>query len=152
MWKRLRSLLKTLLLVAVAAFILYQLWIAAELAWWRSNNPQSTAFMDARLDGLREKNPKAKLEHRWVPYSQISPHLKRAVVAAEDAKILDHDGFDWEAMQSAVEKNWKRGQVVAGGSTISQQLAKNLFLSGHRNVWRKAEEAYITAVMEQLMD
>src|SRR3569623_1611912 len=140
MWKRLRSLLKTLLLVA------------AELAWWRSNNPQSTAFMDARLDGLREKNPKAKLEHRWVPYSRISPHLKRAVVAAEDAKFLDHDGFDWEAMQSAVEKNWKRGQVVAGGSTISQQLAKNLFLSGHRNVWLKAEEAYITAVMEQLMD
>jgi len=152
MWKRLRSLLKTLLLVAVAAFILYQLWIAAELAWWRSNNPQSTAFMDARLDGLREKNPKAKLEHRWVPYSRISPHLKRAVVAAEDAKFLDHDGFDWEAMQSAVEKNWKRGQVVAGGSTISQQLSKNLFLSGHRNVWRKAEEAYITAVMEQLME
>ena len=108
--------------------------------------------MEERLDRLREKSPAGRLRHQWVPYARISVHLKRAVVAAEDAKFADHEGFDWEAMQKAWEKNQKRGKVVAGGSTISQQLAKNLFLSGSRTPWRKAEEAMITVMMESVMD
>lgn len=151
-WKRIRRFLKILVLVAVAAFIVYQLWVVACLAWWETHSPAETAFMEERLDKLREKDADARLKHRWVSYARISPHLKRAVIAAEDAKFTQHDGFDWEAMQSAFERNWRRGRIVSGGSTISQQLAKNLFLSGKRNVWRKAEEAYITAVMEQMMD
>ena len=83
------------------------------------------------------RSPARRLRHSWVPYERISAHLKRAVVAAEDAKFLDHEGFDWEAIQKAMEKNEKRGKVVAGGSTISQQLAKNLFLSGERSWLRK---------------
>ena len=77
--------------------------------------------------------------------------LKRAIVAAEDGKFLDHEGFDWEAIQKAYEKNLKRGRVVSGGSTISQQLAKNLFLSGERTWWRKAQEAAITVMIETIM-
>ena len=137
---------------AAVAFVAYEASILARLAWWRSHDPASTAFMDERLERIREKKPGAKLRHQWVPYARISGNLKRAIVAAEDAKFADHEGFDWEAMQKAWEKNQKRGKVVAGGSTISQQLAKNLFLSGTRTPWRKAQEAMITVMMESVMD
>jgi monofunctional biosynthetic peptidoglycan transglycosylase len=73
-------------------------------------------------------------------------------VAAEDDKFIDHEGFDWEGMQKALEKNQRKGKVVAGGSTISQQLAKNLFLSGAKTPWRKAQEAIITVWLELLWD
>jgi monofunctional biosynthetic peptidoglycan transglycosylase len=139
-------------LALAIAFVGYELSIVARLAWWRSHDPQSTAFMQASLERLRAKRPGAALQHQWVPYERISPHLKRAMVAAEDAKFAEHEGFDWEAMQKAWEKNQKRGKVVAGGSTISQQLAKNLFLSGERTAWRKAQEAMITVMMESVMD
>jgi monofunctional biosynthetic peptidoglycan transglycosylase len=86
-----------------------------------------------------------------VPYKRISNHLKRAIVAAEDAKFLGHEGFDWQAIQQAHKKNLKRGRIVAGGSTISQQLAKNLFLSGSRSPWRKAQEAVVTVMLEKMM-
>ena len=78
--------------------------------------------------------------------------MKRAVVVAEDAKFSDHEGFDWEAIEKAREKNRKKGRVVAGGSTISQQLAKNLFLSGERSALRKGQEALITVMIEHVMD
>lgn len=135
-----------------AAFVAYQLSILARLAWWRTHDPSSTAFMADRLERLRERKPAASLRHQWVPYARISVNLKRAIVAAEDAKFADHEGFDWEAMQKAWEKNQKKGRVVAGGSTISQQLAKNLFLSGSRTPWRKAQEAMATVMMESVMD
>src|SRR5205814_10577803 len=96
-------------------------------------------------------DPGFKLSHTWMPYERISVHLKRAVVVAEDAKFLDHDGFDWEAIQEAMAKNQRKGRVVAGASTISQQLAKDLFLSGERSWLRKAQEAIITGMLEHLM-
>jgi monofunctional biosynthetic peptidoglycan transglycosylase len=107
--------------------------------------------MEARLETMREKNPKAKIRHGWVAYTNISVHLKRSLIAAEDAKFLDHDGFDWKAIQRAAAKNLKKGKVVAGGSTISQQLSKNLFLSGRRTPWRKLQEAAITIMIETVM-
>jgi monofunctional glycosyltransferase len=131
--------------------VLYQLWLLAHVAWWVNHNPATSAFMEQSLERLQEKNPNAELRHRWVPYERISIHLKRAVIAAEDAKFVDHEGFDLEGLQKAMEKNVKQGKIVAGGSTISQQLAKNLFLSGRRTPWRKAEEALITLMLEQLM-
>ena len=79
-------------------------------------------------------------------------NLKRALIAAEDANFVDHEGFDWEGIQKAYEKNLKKGRIVAGGSTISQQLAKNLFLSTKRTPWRKLEEALITVMLETVMD
>ncbi len=107
--------------------------------------------MDARLETMREKNPNAKIRRGWVAYANISVHLKRALIAAEDAKFLDHDGFDWKAIQRAAAKNLKKRKVVAGGSTISQQLSKNLFLSGQRTPWRKLQEAAITIMIETVM-
>ena len=139
--------------VALAGlFLAVQLTFLAELWWWKDHNPASTAFMDARLAQMRATNPAAKLQQSWVPYSQISESLKRAVVVAEDSKFVDHEGFDWDAIEKAREKNRQKGKVVAGGSTISQQLAKNLFLSASRTPWRKGEEALITVMIEQVMD
>ena len=135
----------------VLLLILYQFWLLAHVAWWVKHNPSTSAFMEQRLEIMQEKNPDAELRHRWVSYDQISNHLKRAVIAAEDAKFVDHEGFDWQGIQSAMVKNAKQGKIVAGGSTISQQLAKNLFLSGRRTPWRKGEEALITLMLERLM-
>lgn len=140
------------ILLAIAGFVmLYQLWLLGHVWWWVDHNPESSAFMEERLEVLQQDNPDAELRHRWVAYNQISPNLKRALIVSEDAKFLDHDGFDWEGIQTAWEKNLKKGKIVAGGSTISQQLAKNLFLSGKRTPWRKMEEALITVMMEQMM-
>ena len=139
--------------VALAAiFLAVQLTFLAQIWWWKDHNPTSTAFMDARLANLRIANPAAKLQQTWVPYGQISESLKRAIVVAEDSKFIEHEGFDWDAIEKAKEKNRRKGKVVAGGSTISQQLAKNLFLSASRTPWRKGEEALITVMIEQVMD
>ncbi|HET6263552.1 MAG TPA: monofunctional biosynthetic peptidoglycan transglycosylase [Usitatibacter sp.] len=133
-------------------FLAVQLSFLVRVWWWRDHNPQTTAFMEASLERLRARNPQAKLKHSWVPYERISPNLKRAVVAAEDSRFAEHEGFDWEAIEKALEKNRKKGKVVAGASTISQQLAKNLFLSAERTPWRKGQEALITVMIEQAMD
>ena len=146
-----RRFLLRLFLLIVAIVAAYQLWLVAHVWWWIDHNPDTSAFMEARLDIMQADNPDAALHYQWVPYQNISSSLKRAVMAGEDAKFLQHDGFDWEGIQTAWEKNLKKGKIVAGGSTISQQLAKNLFLSGKRTPWRKAEEAIITVMMERMM-
>lgn len=138
-------------LLVLAAFVLVQLWFLAQVWYWADHNPRNTAFMRARLEAMREHDPRARLTYRWIPYRRISQHLKRAVVAAEDAKFMSHGGFDWEEMQKALERNVREGEIVRGGSTITQQLAKNLFLSGERTWWRKAQEALITLMLELLM-
>jgi len=131
----------------VLAVIAVQLWFLSHIIYWSSYNPSATAFMERYAE-----QPEAKpVRQRWVPYARISEHLKRAVVAAEDAKFLDHEGFDWEAIQKAMQKNERSGKVVAGASTISQQLAKNLFLSGSRSWLRKGQEAAITWMMERTL-
>ena len=141
-----------LVLLALIALTLLQFWFFACVWYWSVYNPESTAFMRSRLERLREENPKARLYYRWVPYKAISAHLKRAVIAAEDARFLQHNGFDWEGIRKAYERNLREGELVAGGSTITQQLAKNLFLSGDRAWWRKAQEAAITVMLELIMD
>jgi monofunctional biosynthetic peptidoglycan transglycosylase len=138
--------------VFFAVLFLYQLWLFAHVCWWVKFNPSSSAFMDTRLEIMQDKNPDAELRQKWVPYAKISDNLKRALVAAEDAKFVDHEGFDWEGIQKAYVKNLRKGRIVAGGSTISQQLAKNLFLSTRRTPWRKLEEAAITVMLETVMD
>ncbi|MCB1938781.1 MAG: monofunctional biosynthetic peptidoglycan transglycosylase [Rhodocyclaceae bacterium] len=136
------------LLVLIAAVVLYECWIFAHVIWWTHANPDTTRFMALQQAALRKLDPNVEIKHQWVPYARISRHLKQAVVAAEDDRFVDHDGFDWEGIQTALEKNQRRGRAVAGGSTISQQLAKNLFLSPERSYFRKAQEAIITLMIE----
>ena len=143
---------RRILLAALALFLLVQCWFLSLVFWYKYRPPGETSFMHVRMAELREKNPKAMLRYQWVPYERISKNLKRALIAAEDAKFVDHEGFDWDGIQVALDKNWKRGKAVAGGSTISQQLAKNLFLSPTKSYLRKGEEALITIMLETVLD
>ncbi|MEX0606467.1 MAG: monofunctional biosynthetic peptidoglycan transglycosylase [Halofilum sp. (in: g-proteobacteria)] len=108
--------------------------------------PPSTAFMDARTNGSR---PNGGLVHSWIDYERISPALARAVVVAEDARFVDHDGIDWDAVSRAFQRNWSDAGIVRGGSTITQQLAKNLYLSERRSYLRKAQEAALALLLDQ---
>jgi monofunctional biosynthetic peptidoglycan transglycosylase len=146
-----RSFKGKVLSISFLLFFFYQLWILLHIILWTVVNPGESAFMETRLEHLQEKDEKATLRHQWVNYNKISIHIKQAVIAAEDAKFIDHEGFDWEGIEKAYEKNKRRKKIVAGGSTISQQLAKNLFLSNQRTPWRKAEETIITLMLETIL-
>ena len=145
-----RWLLRGLLLLA-AVVLAVQLWFLGQVAWWTTFDPTETSFMRAERGRLAQGKPAAGLRHTWVPYAQISVHLKRAVIAAEDANFTEHEGVDWEAIERAYESNKKKGKVLRGGSTITMQLAKNLFLSGERSYLRKGQELVITYMIEALM-
>ncbi|MGH8662446.1 MAG: monofunctional biosynthetic peptidoglycan transglycosylase [Burkholderiales bacterium] len=140
-----------ILLLALAALVALQFWFLVNIWHWADHNPESTAFMRGRLALIREDEPGARLAHRWIPYARISVSLKQAVIAAEDANFMSHSGFDWDAMRRAHERNVREGEVVLGASTISQQLAKNLFLPTARTWWRKAQEAAITLMLETVL-
>ena len=142
--------LKWGLLGLIGLFLVWQLWLLGWVLLWKWVDPGTTRFMEIRLSELQVKNPDAQLKQQWIAYERISPHLKRAIIASEDAKFVDHEGFDWDGIQKAMEKNQKKGRFVAGGSTISQQLAKNLFLTPTKSYFRKAEEAIITLMLENL--
>ena len=140
-----------LLLAAFAALLALQFWYFGHVLWWARFNPTSTSFMNDQLSQLRQADPNARLLQTWVPYDRISANLKRAVIAAEDANFTEHDGVDWDAIERAYDQNLKKGKVVRGGSTITMQLAKNLFLSGSRSYWRKGQELIITYMIEAAM-
>lgn len=146
-----RRWVKWIFLAPLLGLLLLQLYFFLMICWWSYFNPTSTSFMRQQLAALQEANPNAALKHQWVPYKRISNNLKRAVVASEDANFADHDGVDWEALERAYERNNRKHKVVGGGSTITQQLAKNLFLSGSRSYVRKAQEMLIAFMLEMVM-
>ena len=138
-------------LLGLAAVLALQFWFLAHLIYWRDHDPTSTAFMRAQARELQAADPKAKIVHQWVDYDRISIHLKRAVIASEDAQFPDHDGVDWDAIDRALERNVSRGRIVGGGSTITMQLAKNLFLSPRQSYIRKGQEVVLAFMIERLM-
>jgi monofunctional biosynthetic peptidoglycan transglycosylase len=146
--RKLRHWVVRALLALLTLAVFWQGWYFGWVVWWKYANPGQTSFQAHRLEEMRQKNPHAELKQIWLPYPRISESLKRAVVASEDDKFVDHEGFDWEGMEKALEKNQRKGKVVAGGSTISQQLAKNLFLSASKTPLRKLQEAVITLMLE----
>lgn len=146
-----RRWVKWIFLGPILAVLLLQLYFFAQICWWTRFDPSSTSMQRAQLAELRKTNPNAKLEKQWVPYNRISDNLKRAVIASEDANFTEHDGVDWQALEKAYARNNQRHKVVGGGSTITQQLAKNLFLSGSRNYLRKGQELAITYMLEAVM-
>jgi len=117
----------------------------------KKENPKKTALMEYREKKLRAKGRKFRMDQRWVPFSKISPYLIKAVLIAEDDKFWSHEGFDYEAIQKAIEKDLKAKQFKFGGSTITQQLARNLFLSPEKSLLRKISEAVITWRMEKVL-
>jgi monofunctional biosynthetic peptidoglycan transglycosylase len=114
----------------------------------RSENPPTTAFIELRAGEARARGEKPRRQQRWVSYEQISPNLRRAVLVAEDSAFWQHDGIDFEQLKESIETNLERGRIVRGASTITQQLAKNLYLSPSRNPLRKLSELLIARQLE----
>jgi monofunctional biosynthetic peptidoglycan transglycosylase len=110
----------------------------------KAQNPATTAFMELRAREAHAKGRPAAKEHRWVPYARISANLKRAVIVTEDSAFWQHEGVDYEQLRESMEVNWERGEFARGASTITQQLAKNLYLSPSKNPMRKLRELLIT--------
>ncbi len=135
----------------IYSVFLYQLWFLSHILYWNTHNPTTSAFMQRQLIVLRKQNPATLLRYKWVPYEQISYDMKRAIIVAEDSKFMRHHGFDYDALQAALSKILIEGKITAGGSTISQQLAKNLFLSSKKSLCRKIQEATITLMLENMM-
>ena len=123
--------------------------ISPDIASLKKSRPGKTAFMEYREKMWQKKGINRKVRNTWVPLSQISPYLMKAVIIAEDDKFWSHEGFDFEAMQKALEKDIKKKKFQAGGSTISQQLAKNLYLSPAKDPIRKIKEAILTWRLER---
>lgn len=134
------------------AFFATQVWFFAQVGIWTVVNPGPTAFMRSDAWTLARTHPGVTLQRTWVPYDQISRNLKRAIIASEDANFVNNNGYETDAILQAWEKNKTRGKIVAGGSTISQQLARNLLLSREKSYVRKAQELVITWMLESWMD
>jgi monofunctional glycosyltransferase len=113
--------------------------------------PKTTAFMERRKALLAGEGKGTRLEWTPVPLSRIAPEMQRATIVAEDARFWEHDGVDWAAMRGAVEKNFEDGKLKVGGSTITQQLAKNLYLTPARTPWRKLRELAIAGRLERTL-
>ena len=154
MARQTRSIAKRLFrfLVALAtvgfAYLAYVYLTLPDVRWLAGTNPTTTAFMELRIREAAEAGRKFPIRHRWVPYNQISANLRRAVIVTEDAAFYDHDGIDLTELKASLEKNWEEGQFLRGGSTITQQLAKNLYLSPTRNPMRKVKELLIARRLE----
>ena len=131
----------------LAAAVIVQVALFYRIALLTILDPWQTSFQHAQSHAVE-----GPLQHQAVAYERISRHVKRAIIAAEDATFVDHPGIDMDALEKAWQKNKRRGRVVAGGSTITQQLAKNLYLSGERSYVRKAEEFAITFMLEFWLD
>lgn len=146
-----------------AAMVALQLFFVARIAAMAAVDPQSTTFQRSEAWRLSQSPKGLKWRQQWVPYGQISDHLKRAVIASEDGDFVNHDGVEWDAIEKAWQKNaqaeeqaLKRARAgrpvkIVGGSTITQQLAKNLLLSGERNLARKGQEFVLTLMLENLL-
>ncbi len=134
------------LLLGIAYYFIFP-----DISKLKKENPKKTSFMEYREREWREKGKKIKITQIWTPLSNISPYLIKAVLIAEDDKFYRHEGFDFEAIQKAIEKDIKKKKFKFGGSTISQQLAKNLYLTPSKNPIRKIKEAILTWRIERTL-
>ncbi|TDR33190.1 monofunctional biosynthetic peptidoglycan transglycosylase [Hydromonas duriensis] len=148
MW---RTWIKPYILAVIAVGVVFQVWCVVWLALYGMGVQPFTAFMKAEQMRLLITQLKPSLEREWVDYGDISDNLKKAVVTSEDAGFVEHDGVDWNAIEQARARNEKKGKIIAGGSTISMQLTKNLFLSSNRSYLRKTEEIGMTYIMELML-
>ena len=121
------------------------------LQYYRKNNPQRTALMEQRIDEAENVGTSFSVKQRWIPLSKISQHLVHAVIVAEDGTFYEHEGIDWFEIEESIKKNLERGKAARGGSTITQQLSKNLFLSTSKSPVRKFKELIITLRMERTL-
>lgn len=148
-----RKLLKWALVILVLAIVSGAAYVSLypDVSKLKRTNPKKTAFMEYRENEWKEQGKRLKIQQTWVPLSRVSDYVKRAVLIAEDDKFWKHEGFDFDAIQKAIERDVKEGRFKFGGSTVTQQLAKNLYLSPSKNPIRKVREAVITWRMERTL-
>lgn len=149
---RRRGFVKRITLGLLAAGLLFAAfeWLTfPDVEKLRNENPKTTAFMELRRKQLRKEGGSDELQRRWVSYDRISPNLRRAVIVSEDSAFYDHEGVDVEELKKSFETNLEKGKLARGGSTITQQLAKNLYLSPSKNPYRKVRELLITRALER---
>jgi monofunctional biosynthetic peptidoglycan transglycosylase len=148
--KLLRKLYRwTIATIAILFATLAYTWLTLpDVRVLRKQTPTRTAFMALRAKEAADDGKAPRFSHRWVNYSRISPTLVRAVLVTEDAAFYQHEGVDFDEIRASMEINWAKGQFIRGGSTITQQLAKNLYLSPSRNPYRKLTELFITRRLE----
>ncbi len=147
------GIVKTICVLVLLACLVWTgyYFIVPDVSRLKKENPKKTSFMEYREEEWKRKGKKLIIQKKWVPLGAVSPYLAKAVIIAEDDKFWFHRGFDMEAMEKAMEKNIKKGAFKVGGSTISQQLAKNLYLTPEKNPMRKLKEAIITWRIEQTL-
>jgi monofunctional glycosyltransferase len=146
-----RIFLKSLLVTAVVAAVAYLYATLPDVHALRAKNPKTTALMELRDQEYRQKGGKSSRQQIWVTYGAISEHLKKAVLISEDASFFSHTGVDVNELQEALKKDWETGSFARGGSTITMQLAKNLYLNPSKNPLRKAREIIIAWQLEQAL-
>jgi monofunctional biosynthetic peptidoglycan transglycosylase len=146
----LRIVLRVAIAIPAAAFALlaYLYLTVPDVRPLKTANPTTTAFMELRDREARARGRQLRRVQRWVSYGRVSQDLKRAVLVAEDDAFWQHEGVDFEQLQESFETDWTRGRFVRGGSTITQQLAKNLYLSPSKNPLRKLRELIIARRLE----
>jgi monofunctional glycosyltransferase len=144
---------KKIIILVILAFLalLGYSFIRPDISALKKTNPQKTSFMEYREKEWQAEGRNIHIRQQWVPLARISPYLIKAVIIAEDDKFWKHEGFDFDAIEKALEKDLKAGKMKAGGSTISQQLAKNLYLTPSKNPWRKVREAILTWRIERTL-
>ena len=142
-----------LALPLVAVAVVAGVWVTTpDVSWLARRNPETTAFIDLRRSEAETAGKRFRLRWTWRPMRQISPLLRTAVIHTEDARFFEHAGVDWEAVKSTAERDWRERSLSRGGSTITQQVAKNLFLSPSRNPLRKLRELFIAWRLEDELD
>ena len=144
-------LVATLAILAVILLVVWQWLTFPDIASLRSKAPETTAFMEHRKRILASEGKKGSVDYRWVSYERISPNLRHAVVVSEDSRFWEHEGVDAAELRNAVKESFEEQRLTRGGSTITQQLAKNLYLSPSRNPWRKVKELLISLRMEKVL-
>ena len=143
--------LKIVLKIIFGIFFSIQVYFFVQVIWYMEFNPKETAFMLAEKNRLSALNPPQAITKQWVPYEKMSLSIKQAVIASEDTNFTVHDGVDWNALEKAAKENATQGKIKRGGSTITMQLSKNLFLSAQQSYIRKAQEMIITGMLEVVL-
>jgi len=143
-----------ILLTITAVLLLFVIWFyfsLPDVSYLLNDNPKTTALMELRKTQAEEKNKKYTVYQTWVRFHAIPDLLKKAIRITEDSGFYDHEGIDWVELKESIKKNWEEGEFARGGSTISQQLAKNIFLSTEKSLFRKFRELFITYRLEETL-
>lgn len=143
--------LKYISIALLVLFLISTLWFylaLPDVSYLKDKNPETTALIELRKEQALEKSKKLRIRQNWVGFSAIPELFKKTIRITEDAGFYDHEGIDWTELKESIKKNWEEGEFARGGSTISQQLAKNLFLSTEKSLFRKFRELFITYRLE----